>query len=203
MNFSATTNQTTTLILSLVGVLILFICLVLILTNRAPAINVHQKIKGFGLDMDVSLITILVIVGLVLALSSAYVQLRDFQRDLESIRQENAGLNIRLAHAGKSRVTLLLQLDVDDGSDSLPNPTELYCKYYLNDYDYEGWRTVDTINQGYADEYRLDLDDITSFTNIQKLMLIQKDKKRAWVTQSVGQVLKPSYKLKKTEVPKE
>lgn len=55
--------------LSIFGIVVLLICLALTFTGRATPLRAPQKIKGFGVELEISVLTLLVLIGFCLSIS--------------------------------------------------------------------------------------------------------------------------------------
>jgi hypothetical protein len=198
---SSFTPQTTSLLLSFLGILILVSCLVLIATKRVPELKSPQIIKGLGLDLNISLITLLVLVGLVLALTSTYLQVRDYDAQISAAAQKLTNLEMALARAGKVNINATINFEGLVKAEDMPKLTNIYCKYYVKGPEGERWIDRAKITPGvYPLDLVLTLEDITPMSNIERIELWDQnpDAQRVWELDHIGYVLSPKFVLKKT-----
>jgi uncharacterized membrane protein YfcA len=52
--------------LSIFGILVLLICIALIFTRRATSLREPQRIRRFGVELEISVLTLLVLIGFAL-----------------------------------------------------------------------------------------------------------------------------------------
>jgi hypothetical protein len=192
--------QAVSLLLSIVGILFLVVCLVLISLGRVQSLRTPEKIKAFGVDLNVSIITILVLVGLTMSLTSTYMQMRNYEGQLADTRQavedskkQMTALERQLARAGKFDLSVHVMLEGVDTQKKLPPLNDAYCRYY--DADTERWVEQVKVNPGIALDYVITLESITPATRIQRLEFIDRKAGRTWV---IGEFhpLSPTLSLK-------
>lgn len=191
--------QTVSLILSFLGILILLACLVLIVTKRVPELKSPQIIKGLGLDLNISLITLLVLVGLVLALTSTYLQVRNYDQQISDAQRKVTILESALSRAGKVNVNAVVNFEGVTESD-MPDLTNIYCKYYVKGPDGERWVDRAKITPGvYPLDLVLTVEDITPLSSIERIQIWDRnpEKPRSWELNNVGQILSPRFILKR------
>lgn len=191
--------QTVSLILSFLGIIILLACLVLIATKRVPELKSPQIIKGLGLDLNISLITLLVLVGLVLALTSTYLQVRNYDQQISDAQRKVTILESALSRAGKVNVNAVVNFEGTTESD-MPDLTNIYCKYYVKGPDGERWVDRAKITPGvYPLDLVLTVEDITPLSSIERIQIWDRNpkKERSWELNNVGQILSPRFILKR------
>lgn len=191
--------QTVSLILSFLGIIILLACLVLIATKRVPELKSPQIIKGLGLDLNISLITLLVLVGLLLALTSTYLQVRNYDQQISDAQRKVTILESALARAGKVNVNAIINFEGMTESE-MPDLTNIYCKYYVKGPDGEHWVDRAKITPGvYPLDLVLTVEDITPLSSIERIQIWDRnpEKPRSWELNNVGQILSPRFVLKR------
>jgi hypothetical protein len=193
--------QAVSLLLSLVGILFLVACLVLISLGRVQSLRTPEKIKAFGVDLNVSAITILVFVGLTMSLTSTYMQVRNYEGQLAVTRQaveeskrKMAEVEQQLARAGKIDLSVHVLLEGVDTQKKLPPLNDAYCRYY--DGDIERWVEEVKVNPGIALDYVITLERITPATRIQRLEFIDRKADRTWFIDGDFRPLSPTLSLK-------
>lgn len=196
------TPQTVSLLLSLLGIVILLACLVLIGLKRVPELKSPQIIKGLGLDLNISLITLLVLVGLLLALTSTYLQVRNYDEQLTQADRKTTGLEAALSRAGKMNVNAVINFDGMSKPEEMPSLEDIYCRYYVKSNDRDGWVERAKITPGvYTLDLNLTIEDITPLSSIERIELRDRNPKhqRMWALDHVGYVLSPKFVLKRTD----
>jgi hypothetical protein len=199
MTASALSGQTMSLVLAAAGVAFLFICLLLILFNRVPTLKSPEVIRAFGVELNVSIITILVLVGFVMALSSTYIQVRDYEKQLSDSRTQLDERDKQLRRAGKMTLTPLVVLTDVSKQNPMPKISEVFCTYTLVD----GGNVVPgnscVVSAGIAEaSFQITLEDIPTSAEIRLVEIKEKDPKnpRTWVTKKpVGYPLSPTLEV--------
>lgn len=196
------TPQTVSLLLSLLGVLILLSSLALIATKRVPELKSPQIIKGLGLDLNISLITLLVLVGLILALTSTYLQIRNYDQQISEAQRRQATLETELSSAGKVNVNAVLKFEGIATAEEMPDLTNIYCRYHVTGPSGERWVEPAKVTPGiYPLDLILTLEDITPLSSIERVQLLDRNPAapRTWELDQAGQVLRPRFVLKRTK----
>ena len=154
-----------------------------------------QKFKGFGVDFEVSVIALFFGVGVLLSLTGLYLHVRDYQRELESVRAEKAAAEKALAQAQKIQVSALVTLD---GADLPGGPEglrldDLECRVLTNAYDQP--RQAD-LSRGYGTgQYKILLRDLSPEIFVRRLEVVHTPTRKKWVQENFSP-LEPSYHLK-------
>jgi len=198
------TPQTISLLLSLLGIVVLLACLLLIGFKRVPELSVPQKLKGFGLDLNVSVVTLLVLAGLVLALTSTFLQVRNYDSALSQAEKRADALETALSQAKRMNVNADITfegIDVDRPEDI--SLQDLRCRYYIDNPDSAArWIEDAKLTPGvFGAAFVLTLEEITPKSRIEKIEVEDRNPKhpRKWSISNVGTVLRPAYKLRKVE----
>lgn len=197
-----TSPQSFSLVLSLFGIVFLFACLILIALKRVPELKSPQQIKGLGLDLNISLITLLVLVGLVLSLSSTYLQIKNYDQELQEIARKRDTLESQLARAGKVSVNAVITFEGVARPEEMPSLQDVYAKYYLKGPNGEGWIEPAKITRAiYPLDFYLTIEDINPGSSIERIEVFdRKDPSgRKWELDRVGTLLSPKFILKKTD----
>ncbi|MEP6636986.1 MAG: hypothetical protein ABJB97_09690 [Acidobacteriota bacterium] len=195
------TPQTVSLLLSLLGIVILLACLILIGTKRVPELRSNQTIRALGIDLNISLITLLVLVGLVLALTSTYLQVRNYDEKLLAADRKGASLEAALSRAGKMNVNAVVNLEGVSNPDDMPSLEDVYCRYYVKGPDREGWVERAKVTPGiYTMDLVLTIEDISPASSIERIEIKDRNPQhtRTWTLDHVGSVLSPKFLMKKT-----
>lgn len=192
--------------LSIFGVVILFVCVTLILTQRAiTPLRTPEKIKAFGVELEISVLTLLVLVGFLLSISSIYLhvngyqkQVIEFQKNLLERDAQMAEQRKQLEASKKIDMAIYVRLLVNSGSDNQPKLSDLTANYYLRDQsepiEVDIGRGVD------GNTYKVLFKNITSATYVESLELRDAITGHVWVKQNFFP-LNPTYDLKKEGQP--
>jgi hypothetical protein len=190
-------GQSMSLVLSVAGVVFLFICLLLIALNRVPSLKTPQVIKALGIELDVSIITLLVLVGFALAVSSIYLQVKNYEGEIAARESKLQALDSQLRHSGRVAFTPFVVLDGVSTPDKMPRVSEVACSYVLVD----GGNTLygnATVSTGVSPtSLQIALLDIPLSSDIRHIEITEKGrtKPRTWVVENVGYPLSPSLTL--------
>jgi hypothetical protein len=194
MNTSSITHEFNSL--TLLGALLLLACLALVFTPLGNRLKTPQKIKGFGVDLEVSVLTVFVLIGFILSLSTFYMQLRDYEAQLASARSQADTLRQSLAQAQKIEVYAYVSLEGIESVKEAPKLTDIHCSYLPH--GQKDWINADVVPGKAPTNYRIILRDITPETNIESMKCADQNPQtpRSWSTGSFYP-LTPSYTLKK------
>jgi len=188
--------------LSIFGVVILLICITLILTQRAiTPLRTPEKIKAFGVELEVSVLTLLVLIGFVLSISSIYLHVNGYQQQVISSQKRNELLNTemeltrkQLEAAKKIDMTVYFKLPDNSSPGSQPKLGDLTVKYYLRGQPDKPIQA--DISRGMeANSYSVLFKNVTPDTHVEILELIDAKTERVWVKKSFFP-LNPTYDLK-------
>jgi hypothetical protein len=189
--------QTMTLVMSVAGVVFLFLCLLLIALNRVPTLKAPQVIKALGIELDVSIITVLVLVGFTLAASSVYLQMKNYEGQIADNQTKLQALDSQLRHSGRVAFTPFVVLDGVSAPEKMPRVSEVACTYVLVD----GGNTIygnATVSTGVSPtSLQIALLDIPLSADIRHIEITEKRpaKARTWMVDNVGYPLSPSLTL--------
>lgn len=199
------TNLSATTYLSIFGVVVLLICIALIFSQRATPLRTPQRIRGFGVELEISVLTLLVLVGFILSLSSIYIQISGYQQQLTSSKEELGTLKSEIAlaksqleAARKFDMTVFVNLEGASNPSDMPKLGDLRSTYTVRGQSepIQAYisRGIDSTN------IRLTLKNITPETLIERLEVVDGKTQRVWV-KTIFYPLNPTYELKKGEHP--
>ena len=152
-----------------------------------------QKIKGFGVDMEVSVLTLFIILGVILSLTGIYIQIKDYEEQLYRAKKEKDAVKEALEQSKKMEMKILVTLE-DISENNIPKLEDIQCKYFL--YGDEDPVMVD-VTKGYrSNQFKITLTDITSKAHIAQLVLEEISTRRKWVKENF-MPFEPMYELKK------
>jgi hypothetical protein len=186
--------------LSIFGIIILLISIALIFSGRATSLKAPQRIRGFGVELEISVLTLLVLVGLTLSLSSIYMQVSGYQQQLSSSQQK---LNLlssdissaqrQLEAAKKIDMTVYITLDGVSSPRDMPKLGDLVSRYYVHG---QGEQPVsaDVSRGAGSTSISLSLKNLTPETHIDRLEVVDQKFQRVWVKTNFYP-LNPTYDL--------
>jgi hypothetical protein len=180
-------------ILPALGILILLICIgAFVFTYGERFRGKVQKIKAFGLDLEISVITFFVLVGVVFCLAGVYLQMRNYETSLAEARLERDKAMEALALSRKFELTAVINLENLDEND-IPKLEDLRCTYCL--YGDMSPRNVDVVKGYRASQFKVIFKDISAKSQIAQLTLEEISTGRRWIKENF-MPLEPSYTLK-------
>lgn len=184
----------TNYILPLIGIVILFFCILSFIFPYGKKFKGKiQKINAFGVNIEVSVLTLFIIIGVCLSLLGLYIQIKDYEGQLYNARIAKEKAERQLADAGKSEITLLVTLeDVEVGS--MPKLEDISCRYHMS--GVEKPQKADVLKGYLPLQFKIVLRDIKTTAHIMRLVLEDHSTNRKWVKQSFAP-FEPNYQLKK------
>lgn len=161
-----------------------------------------QKIKGFGLDLEVSVLTVFILIGFVFTFSGILLQIRGYDDQLKKLEEARLERDARIAHMQldierlqKMEIHALVTLEgVDPGAFS--RLSDLECEYTLSG---RGEPQKADISKGDGNSIQVTLKDVTRETHIRRLVLEDRGSNSKWEYVNFDP-LQPIYNLKKTGV---
>jgi hypothetical protein len=200
LSLAARSPQATSLILSISGIVFLFISLLLVGLNRVPTLKTPQVIEAFGVKLNVSVFTVLVLVGFILAVTSIYLQVRDYEGQIADKEKQIAdkdktvqGLQEQLLNYGRVNFRPLVVLG-GISREQMPTVNDVICTYTLMD----GTTSLDgnaKVARGIGPtSFQVILEDIPVSANIIRLEIkeLRGSKPRTWTAENLGYPLAPS-----------
>jgi len=186
----------------ILGILIILFCISsFILPYGRNFKDKTQRIQGFGLNLEVSVLTLFIIVGSVLVFfgGGIWYQLSSINNQLENLRTEKtkaearaADLQDKLEKANSMEAVAFLKLEGVDETNH-PEQNDVECLYETA----TGRGGKAEIHVGPASgAFKIIIKDITRDTNITNLILRTKDRKRRWKMERSIMPLQPTYELK-------
>ena len=165
-----------------------------------------QTIKGFGVDLQVSVLTVFILMGFVLTFSAVFLQLKGYQDQLKKLEDERTQKSAAIEHMQKQleqmrklEVRALVTLEgLDLKSYTQLSPFE--CKYLLPGQEraFKADVSEGFLNEGAEPTIEITLRDITAETHVKRLTVQDKDHRYKWVLENF-EPLQPNYRLKKAE----
>jgi len=184
-------------LLPLVGVAVVLFTLVMFL--RPNSANLHgktQKLKGFGLDLEISVLTLFVLIGMTFSLVGTYLVVQDYEtkvRETGELRQAltraSEAFDVALRKARQVDVTALI--DLQDVGDRVPDPNDLTCEVHLFNAPPRKLPVARGVDRG---QYYVTLDNLSAGLLLLKLEC--RDSDRRWTIARFNP-LEPQYLLRK------
>lgn len=186
----------------LIGIGIILFCLLsFIFPFGRKFKNKVQKIKGFGVDIEVSVLTLFILIGFILSFIGLFLNIKSYEDSIKdmnkkilSIKTENKMLSETIKGKEKMEINVLLNLEIKD-NDEPPEIDQLKCEYYLN---VQGKKvSIECkVGDGVAnDQFQITLKDITRDITIWKIVLTEKSTNKKWVYNRAFSPCVPEIKL--------
>lgn len=185
------------------GIVLLVSCVILLITPLRDKISgATQKIQGFGLNLEVSVLTLVFLISAALISTGIWVKLNNIKDQLAKSQHEKdtaqaqvLSLTDQLERSRKNSVEAWVTLDgIDDVSDL--KYTALECKYQTSAAD-----IVETcsISKGdFLNRVKVTFPDIAKGTKIKAMVIKESDApKREWSYVNEFDPFKQSLKLTK------
>jgi hypothetical protein len=164
--------------------------------NSANLQGKVQKIKGFGLELEISVLTLFVLIGMTFSLVGTYLVVQDYEtkvRETAELKQElarsNEAFDTALRKARQVDVTALIALQ--DVGDRVPLPEDLVCEVHVFDAKPRRLPVARGVERG---QYYVTLDNLSAGQLLQ--MLECRDSGRRWTIARFNP-LEPEYRLRK------
>lgn len=172
------------------GILIIFICLIaMFVPNIKSLMTSPQEFNGLGVNMKVSILTVFVVMGFILSLSSFALQWQgyvtreiEYKNKIAALETERNELRDRETRGRKFSMSIVLK---PKGLDEVLNTDEWSCIYYLEDSSGRPSQSKKAPLNRAKDgkSFKVTLEDITPETRFYKIEL-RKDKK-LWTVDSI------------------
>lgn len=180
-------------ILPLLGVAILLFCFgSFVLPYGERFKGKIQKVKAFGMDLEVSVITFFVIVGVILAFTGVYFHIQDYETRLVRAQKDRDTAKEALVLAQTMEIKAVITLENVD-EDNMPQLKNLKCKFFL--YGHETPAMVDVIKGYRSHQFRIILKDLYPKAHIARLVLEDLSNGKRWCKENF-MPLEPIYVLR-------
>jgi hypothetical protein len=182
-------------ILPLLGVGIVIVCLLSFLFPYGEQFRSKvQKIKGFGVDLEVSVLTLFIIVGVALSLTGVYLQVKGYETELQSAKKDRDAAEQALRLARKMQISAFVTLKGLSAAE-MPKLEDVECRYFLVGRN-EPLKAV--VAKGMQPNQFSVVFDITPDTFIVRLVIEQLSTKRRWSVANFSPI-QPWYELAKED----
>lgn len=171
-------SQMEILIIPLLGVGIIIFCILSFFLPYGEKFKGKiQKIKGFGVDLEISIFALLIIIGIILSLTGVYLEIKDYEQQLNAVKKEKEAAKIALSQANQMEMRMVVSLEGVSEND-IPELVDLNCKYFLpgSDQHIEA-AVIKGVGHG---TFKIILRDVTSMTHVLRLVLEDNATNRKW-----------------------
>ena len=197
-------NLICTIVLPVLGMGIIIFCLLsFILPFGEKFKGKTQKIKSFGFDMEISIRTLYVLIGLVLAFTGTYLHLRNLKvkdenqsKYITSIESENARLKEELAKSNKMPINMLVTLE-GVATNNIPALEDLECHYVLRISGQQRSFKADVTPGICNEEFQITLKDMTTDNTVWAVIVRDLANNREWTYENPFLPLVPQYTLER------
>ena len=171
-------SQMIKLIIPFLGVSTIIFCLLsFFLSTGSKFTGKPQKIKGFGVELEISLLTFLILIGIILSLTGVYFEIKDYEQQLNALKQEREAAKFALSQANQMEMRMVVSLEGVSEND-IPKLEDITCTYFLPGSDqYIKADVIKGIGRG---TFKIILKDVTSMTHVLRLVLEDKATNRKW-----------------------
>ena len=171
-------QQMVILIFPILGVGIIIFCILkFILPYGEKFTGKIQKIKGFGVELEISIFTLLILIGIILSLTGVFLEIKDYEQQLDAIKQEKEAAKFALSQANQMEMRMVVSLEGVSEND-IPKLEDIKCTYFLPGSDQH--IKADVIKGVGHGTFKIILKDVTSMTHVLRLVLEDKDTNRKW-----------------------
>lgn len=176
----------------ILGLLIIFFCIGSYILKYGDRFSgKSQKIKGFGLDLEISVRAIFILTGILLLFTGVYINNKDYESSLKEANATIHAAKIALEIANKKEVRIVVRIDGVRGG-NMPPLDELKCKYFVPGNDIAIY--ADVVHGISPGTFKIILKEIASDTHISKLELEDKLNNRKWIKENF-MPMEPVYTL--------
>jgi hypothetical protein len=187
------------------GLVLLILCLlVLVSPLRDKFSSATQKIQGFGLNLEVSVLTLLVLISVGLMTSGIWMQLQNMNGKLQQLEIEKTTAEEKakraeedLARTSKVGIVTFVKLEGVNDITKL-NFGSLSCKYITASGDE---RDANISAASSINRIKVNLTDLQKETVIDKLLIINNQTGEKWVSPVEWRPLQPTIELAKDTAP--
>ncbi|MCK4527567.1 hypothetical protein KAW18_09370 [candidate division WOR-3 bacterium] len=182
----------TDIIVPLLGIVIIIFCVLsFFFPYGEKFVDKIQKIKMFGVDMEVSILTLFIVVGVMMSFSGIYLHISNYEEKIKKANIEKEKAKFALVEAKKMEVKIVV---VPEGVDENlpPKLADIQCEYWLPGDD-KSFK-ADIIQGFSSNSFKIIIKDITPRTHISKLLLRDISNNTSWIIKDF-MPLEPSFKL--------
>jgi hypothetical protein len=196
------TKVISAILLPLIGIaVVLFSMFAFYRPFGLPLKEKTQRLRGFGLDLEISVLTLFVLIGLTFCLTGFYLLTRDYESKIEELsglkedlRRAEKDFAVALRQAKQFDVTAFITLDsaADQG---MPRPDQLECKLLLFGGGSQPRKLA--VEAGIVEsQYRVVVENLTESMQIRMLQCQDTSTRRRWTLETFNP-LEPEYRLER------
>ncbi len=183
------------------GVVLLVLCLLVLVSPLKDRFSsATQKIQGFGLNLEVSVLTLLVLISVGLMTSGIWMQLQNIDQKLKKLEIEKTTAEEKakraeedLARTNKLGIVLFVKLEGVDDITKLSFPS-LQCKYVTSSGEE---RKADISPAAVINRIKVNITDLQKDTIIDRLVVESTNPDMKWVSQTQFRPFQPVMELTK------
>ena len=176
----------------ILGILILLFCIFSYFFRYGEKFKGKvQKVKAFGVDIEVSVLSLFILIGLVFSALGVYLYLNNFDAKISNYEAQMNKIKTKLEEAEKRDIVLLVSLD-GVSEENEPSLSDLQCHYKcpVSRHDERA-----DVSKGYFPlQYKIHLRDIKRTTYIVKLVMEDAASGRKWMKMNFAP-FEPYFKL--------
>lgn len=181
------------------GVVLLILCLLLLVSPfRDRFSSATQKIQGFGLNLEVSVLTLLVLISVGLMTSGIWMQLQNIDNKLKQLEIEKTAAEEKakraeedLARTNKLGIVIFLKLEGVEDITKLSFQS-LQCKYVMSSGEE---RKADISPAPVINRIKVNITDLQKDTIIDRLVVESTNSNLKWVSQTQFRPFQPTMEL--------
>ncbi len=137
-----------------------------------------QKIKAFGMNFEVSILALFILIGLAFSCFGIYLFVNNYETQINGYEAKISKIEAKIAEAEKRDLVLLISLE-GTNEENEPNFTDLQCYYSCPGLDQE---VRADMSKGYIpDQYKIHLKDIKRTTFIVNLTIEDAANGKKWI----------------------
>jgi hypothetical protein len=159
-----------------------------------------QRIRGFGLDLEVSVLTLFILIGLTFSMAGIYLVTREYEKKIEDLAGAKDDLKraeIDFAHALRQarQIDVTAYVTLDGSNDQgVPRPEQLECNLFL--FGSQSPRRL-SVGPGIQErQYQILIENLSQAVPIRLLTCQDTLTRRAWKLDQFNP-LEPEYRLQK------
>jgi hypothetical protein len=204
-------NQNLNFWLVIAGILIIFFCMLTMFVPRIKDFITKPQefnLNPLGVSMKVSILTVFVLMGFILSLSSFVLQWRGYVTQVSESQKTIAGLKAqlddKLAEASRSRrFDMSILIRPQAVSNGMLNSDSWSCKYRFETASGEPDKEVDTTVARGADgrSLRIFLKDVSADTRIYQITLFKKDERKTWTVANFAPLRDAVFEASQEQTP--
>jgi hypothetical protein len=208
---STDSNQNLNFWLVIAGIAIIFFCMLMVFVPRMKDFITKPQefnLNPIGVSMKVSILTVFVLMGFVLSLSSFVLQWRGYVTQVSESEKTIAGLKAqlddKLTEASRSRrFDMSILIRPQTGSNETLNSDSWSCKYRFETPSGEPDKEVDaTVARG-ADgrSLRIFLKDVSADTRVYQITLFKKDVSQTFTVANFAPLRDAVFEASREQTP--